>query len=70
MDGIGQPCVFGNGGACLMAVVGGVWMAVVSLVLCVWSPLCSAFLTTSWYVLVPVSLYNYLRPRWKPLLFI
>ena len=43
MDGIGQPCVFGNGGACLMAVVGVVWMAVVSLVLCVWSPLCSAF---------------------------
>ena len=34
MGGIGQPCLFGNGGFCLEVVVGVVGMAVDSFVLC------------------------------------
>ena len=64
----GRPCVFGNGGVCLVVVVGVVDMSAVSLVLfCEQS--CVVCLATSRYILVPVSLYNYLRLRWKPALF-
>ena len=43
-----------------MVVVGVVWLAVVSLVLC--GNFCVLHLNhVIWYVLVPVSLYNYLR---------
>ena len=64
----GRPCVFGNGGVCLVVVVGVVGMSVVSLVLFC-EQLCVVCLATSRYILVPVSLYSFLRPRWKPALF-
>ena len=65
---IGQSCVFGNGGVCLVVAVGVVEMSVVSLVLfCEQS--CVLCLATSRYILVQVSLYNYLRLRWKPAFF-